>query len=149
MDKPLIRDMCSEDIQQVIQMGSSAPELQELENTNDFFDSSMMQGYIDSPDDIAWILEKEGEINGFLLCQFNPYTKIAYLEDVLIIPALQGKKQGQLLLRQLLHHLKGKECVYLWALVHEKNKRMMGFLDKKEFRKGRKFYLFEKEVKSK
>lgn len=72
MNKPLIRDIRSEDIKQVIEMGSNAPELQDLENTNDFFDPSMMQGYIDSPEDIAWIFEKKGETAGFLLCQFNP-----------------------------------------------------------------------------
>lgn len=69
------------------------------------------------------------------------------MEDILILPSFQGQEYGQFFFDELSEYLKGESCVNLWALVHEKNDRMMGFLTKKGFEKGRKFILFDKDVK--
>jgi ribosomal protein S18 acetylase RimI-like enzyme len=136
--------MKKSDVKSVIALALESPHLQDHDGPPEFLSPSIIEGYVKSPHDIVLTAKKGQELIGFSITQYNGYSKVAYLEDILVIDKYQAQGIGSILYDQTVKILKSRNCVDIWALVHTKNPQMLAFLHKRGFNKGRTFYLMDK-----
>jgi len=133
------------DLPAIVELALKTPELQDHEEPS-FLQESVLKGYIESPHDIFLSVFEGEELIGFVICPFNPYTKVAYLEDIVLKQGHRGKGLGSQLIDHLKSILESKNYLDIWGLVHEDNQGMMQLLEKRGLKKGRKFYLYDGEL---
>jgi ribosomal protein S18 acetylase RimI-like enzyme len=139
-----ISEMQNKDVNKVIALALQSPHLQDHDGPPEFLSPEIIKGYIKSPHDIVLTAKASQTLIGFSITQYNPYSKVAYLEDILVIPEYQARGIGSQLYHHTVSTLKSRDCIDIWALVHTENQQMVEFLQKKGYHKGRKFYLMDK-----
>lgn len=140
-----IKETQIQDLPAIVDLALNTPELQDHEEPS-FLQEPVLRGYIESPHDIFLSVFDDEELIGFVICPFNPYTKVAYLEDIVLKQSHRGKGLGSKIMDHLKSILESKNYLDIWGLVHEDNEGMMKLLKKRGLNKGRKFYLYDGEL---
>ncbi len=146
MKKPFHIEAVTEgDIEEIIQLGTHTPQCQDHDGPPEFLPPEILRGYIKSPDDIFLkAVDPERKLMGIVMVPYNKYSKVAYLENIIVKPAFRKIGLASELVKQVSKLLKKRGCHGVWGLVHEDNEVMLDFLKNRNFKRGRKFYLVEK-----
>ncbi|MDF2379033.1 MAG: GNAT family N-acetyltransferase [Candidatus Gracilibacteria bacterium] len=135
------------DNKEIIQLGKSTPECQDHDGPPSFLTEHMMSGYIKSPHDLFLkAISDAGKLLGIIMVSYSQYTKVAYVENIIVKAAYRKKGIASMLMDHALENLNKKGCVDVWALVHEDNEYMLEFTKRRGYKKGRKFFLVEKSL---
>lgn len=133
------------DIKAVRVLALKTPELWDDEQPG-YFSEDELKGLLESPDDVYIKATVDGNFAGYIIVTYNKYLKLAYLMDISIKEEYRNLGIANLLFAETEKELKARECTWTWALVHEKNIRMQNIMEKKGFKKGRKWIIFSKEI---
>jgi ribosomal protein S18 acetylase RimI-like enzyme len=144
MDSIVIENIKEEDLDEIIQIGHSTPELQVENQVPAYYTKRELRAFIKSPHDIYLAARVNGQLAGYRLATFNSFLKEAYLIDMVVKPEFRGRGIASLLYNKTFELLRKKKCGWAWALVKEDNEKMKEILQKKGFKKGNKFYFFYK-----
>ena len=140
----VIENIKEEDLDEIIQIGLTTPELQVAEESPGYYPKEMLESFIQSPDDIYLVAKIDGKIAGYRIATYNKYMKEAYLSDIVVKPEYRGHGVATKLYEKTFEILNKKKCYWIWALVRDTNTNMSGILQKKGFHKGEKFNFFYK-----
>jgi ribosomal protein S18 acetylase RimI-like enzyme len=140
----IVERMKESDIEDVRALGISTKELQIDDDKSMYYGSEELKAAVKSENEICLVARVDGQFAGFRLAHFNPIFREAYLSDTAIKKEFQGLGIGQLIYQKTNEILKEKNADWSWAIVHEDNERMMNFMKKQGYKKGRKFYFYYK-----
>lgn len=138
--------MTLKDIDQVYELGLHTKELQISPTEDMFYSKDNLIRAINSLTHICLVIRVNGEFAGFRFAQIDEALGDTYLSDIVIKPEYRGLGLGNHLFEESLKIVKSKGYNWVWALVQEDNSLMQNFLDKKGFIKGRKFFMYFKEM---
>lgn len=128
----------------VVQLGLSTKQLQVDSELAMYYSEEDIVRATRSDNEICITAEVDGKFVGFMLTHYNPVFKEAYISDIAIVPEYWGMGIGRLLSQKTQETLTERSVDWAWALVHEDNERMISFMEKQGFKKGRKFIFFYK-----
>lgn len=141
MPEITIGNITAEDIDEIIQLGKSTPELH-INDDPEYYSKEMLLSFIQSPNDIYLIAKADGKLAGYFLGTYNPYLKEAYFIDIVVKSDYRGQGIASAFYKKAFEMLKEKGCVWAWTLVHEDNENMKQVVQKKGFIPGKKFQFF-------
>lgn len=144
VDNIVITLMLESDIDEVIELGLATKELQVSEDKSMYYGEEVLSSAIKSENEICLVAKVNGKFAGFKIVHFNPVFKEVYFSDIAIKPEFRGMGIGQKLYQKTFELIKELKPDWIWALVHEDNDKMVNFMEKQGFTKGRKFYFFYK-----
>lgn len=139
-----ITNIQEEDIDEIIQMGLSTPELHVQDETPAYYSKDMLTSFIKSPKDIYLVTKINGEIAGYRLATYNPYLQEAYLIDMVVKPKYRRLGVAIKLYIKTFEILNKTDCQWIWVLAKERNEKIKEILKKQGFMKGEHFTLFYK-----
>jgi ribosomal protein S18 acetylase RimI-like enzyme len=131
-----IRRITIKDIGVIYQLGKSAPEFNVAPHSSGFWSQQALSSWLNKNDDPLLLAEEDGEIIGFILCQFHWPTGKATIENILVKKQYRGKGVGTQLLQSCLEALKTVGARYICALTKTDNISMLDFMSKRGFHKG-------------
>lgn len=140
----VIEKMTEEDAQDVYLLGAAVEELRIDNNHTGYYSAGKIKLATKSEDEICLVARVNEEFAGFCLIHFNSVFKEAYFCDIAIKPNFRGVGIGNALYKKAEEILIDKGVDWTWAIVHEDNQRMMTFIEKQGYKKGRKFYVYHK-----
>ncbi len=134
------------DLDEIIELNLATKELQTEKGKAIFYSKKELLKLIKSVDEICLAARVDKELAGYRLATFHPILKEAYLYNVVIKEKFRHQGIGRLLYLKTFEELARKGCVYSWALVHEDNLYMRKFIEKQGFKKGRKFFYYDRTL---
>lgn len=144
INKVEINNIQESDVDEIVRIGLSTRELQVQSDSNVayYYLPADLKAFIKSDDDIHLAARFDNKLIGYRLATYNRFLREGYLIDIVVKEEFRHSGVGQLLYKETIKELKRKNCQWIWALVHESNKKMMKFMEKQKFKKGRRFYFY-------
>lgn len=139
----IIEGVKEEDIQNVIDLANVTKELWDNDEP-EYFSKDELMPLLQSDDDLFLKATVDGEFVGFTMITFHKFLKEAYFMDMAVKKEFRDLGVAHKLFEYVDRALKERNCKFSWALVHEENNPMMEILQKKGFKKGRKFVVFNR-----
>jgi ribosomal protein S18 acetylase RimI-like enzyme len=138
-----IEDIRESDLDEIIQMGLSTPELH-VDSEPVYYSKSQLESFLQSPDDIHIVARIDGKIAGYRLATCNIYLKEAYLIDLVVKPEYRRMGVATKLYKETFRRLTEKDIQWAWCLIKDENVKMKEFAESKGFSRGTQFNFYYK-----
>lgn len=131
-----VREAVLKDLSEIMKMGNTAGEFQVSGKTVLFWPESVLINCVKSKNTPFLVAEKNNQIIGFIIANYNPCFKKAVIENIFVHPKQRGKSIGEKLLKALFEKLAELKCEYACTLVEEKSSEAITFYERNGFNKG-------------
>ena len=130
-----IRSATLQDINEMMKIGNSANEFQVSDEVITFWPKSVLINCLKNKQNPILIAEKDKQIIGFIIANYNPCFKKAVIENIFVKSEYRGKDVGETLLKHLLEKLTLLKCEYVCSLVEESSNEAIDFYVSNNFDK--------------
>jgi len=137
--------MGTEDLADVIKLGSAVPQFDTGTSSQKFFSLSTLMGMIKSKNCIMLVVKKENHVIGFMITSIQPDTKDAYMHSIFVREDYRNQGIGSQMMEQTLSVLESQkdDCNHVFGLVRIENKNMLSIMSKYGFAHGNGFYYID------
>lgn len=140
-----ILKMKIEYLDRVIKLGFSTSEFQTGTETPQFYSKQTLAKWINSPNGILLVAKSSGdEFAGFSITAYNPDSRDAYVDCIVVVDKFRRKGVGDKLLAKTFEELKNTDCNHIYCLVEQYNGISKRFFEKHDFKTGNLFYYTDK-----
>ena len=136
--------MSETDLDEVIAMGLSTPEIQTGTESPQFYFKDTLQRWIQSPNGILLVARVEGRLAGFRIADYNPDSRDGHLHVTVVNEEYRRRGVGGQLLDATLTELEKLGCNHVYCEVEEDNEATLQFFRKHGFEVGKKFFRVER-----
>ncbi len=143
-----IRAATIKDTDTIIKLGNLINEFQVSNEVVTFWPKNVLIDCIKSKNNPLLVVEKNENIVGFILANYNSSFKKAIIENIYVNPDYRGREVGKLLLNNLLNELKKLGCEYVCSITESKNNAAVEFHLKNGFNKGMNCVWMDKILKN-
>ena len=130
-----IRRMKDSDIESVIRVGKTIPELP-ADDKNLFWTRNELINWVESKKDVLLVAEKDGKIVGFSLCAHHVPSKSACWMDVWVKEEFRGTGLAHEMAEITFERLKKMGAEYIYGFIKTDNKASKKFVKKLGFKEG-------------
>lgn len=141
-----IHKMAEADLDEVIALGLATPEIQTGTESPQFYYRETLERWIESPNGILLVAKVEGNLAGFRIADYNPYSRDGHLHVTIVKNEYRGQGVGRKLLNVTLGELESLGCNHVYCEVEEDNEVVLEFFRKNNFDIGRRFYRVERTL---
>ncbi len=92
------------------------------------------------------VAEQNTKVVGLLMAEIWKEKKYSFFVDFVVLPEYRSKGIGTKLYESYEKHCKKNGLKTIIGLVKTENSNMQRFCEKRGYKKGNKFYLYEKEI---
>lgn len=134
------------DLKELMTFLNTTPELRsgkEKETYKEFFVKSYLK---DTKMNLFLIAEDKGKMIGFLMAELWKGKKNSFISDIFVIPEYRKQRVASKLMNEHQKTCKKLGIVSIIGLVLTNNKKMQKYMKKRGFRKGLKFYFYQKDL---
>jgi ribosomal protein S18 acetylase RimI-like enzyme len=96
-------------------------------------------------EDLVLIAEENGKIAGFLMAEMWGKKNHSFLDDLFVRAEYRKKKIATKLMDEYERICKKEKLKNIMLLTLTTNRRMQKFIEKRGYKKGNKFYIYEKK----
>lgn len=141
-----VRKMETKDLDEVIALGLSTPEIQTGTASPQFYFRETLERWIQSPNGILLVAEDSGRIAGFRIASYNPDSRDGHLNVTIVRKEYRRSGIGSKLLDETLTRLEELGANHVYCQVQEDNEDTLQFFRKHGFEIGRKFFRVEQNL---
>ncbi len=141
-----IRRMEQEDIEKVVELGSSSEELQTGTNSPQFYSRETLLRWVQSSNGILLIAEAGGVFAGFSLTAYSPDSRDGYIHTIDVAPDFRRQNVGGELLDRTLSELEKTDCNHVYCLIKPDNEPSKKLFQKHGFVVGEAFNYTDREL---
>lgn len=141
-----VRKMEARDLDQVIKIGLSTPEIQTGTGSPQFYFRETLENWIQSPNGILLVAEDARRIIGFRIASYNPDSRDGHLHVTAVKEQYRRLGIGSKLLDDTLNRLEELGANHVYCEVQEDNENTLRFFRKHGFEIGNKFYRVERNL---
>jgi len=135
------------DSRELLQLLKSTPEVQLSWEGNTYTKEWVNASLIGKEHDFVLIAEENKKIVGFLIAELWKKKKYSFLSDLFVKPDYRKKKVATMLVNEYEKMCRKAKLNSITLLVLTGNKRMQKFIEKRRYKRGNEFYIFEKRLK--
>lgn len=143
----IIRNAELKDTETILDLLKKTPELQGCGE----IDALYSEGYVvdsikDKKINLVLVAEQNTKVVGLLMAEIWKEKKYSFFVDFVVLPEYRSKGIGTKLYESYEKHCKKNGLKTIIGLVKTENSNMQRFCEKRGYKKGNKFYLYEKEI---
>jgi len=142
-----IREGKISDWEELLVLLNSSPELQSTPEGETYNKGFVKATLKDKKRNVVLIVESEKKIVGFLTAEIWKDKKYSFLTDILIKKRYRKKGIASKLFKEYEKICKKDNLQTIIGLVLVNNKKMQRLVEKSNYKKGNKFYLYQKKLK--
>lgn len=142
----LIREMESGDLDGVIQLAISCHELSTGTNAPQFWGRQTLERWIHGRLGVLLVGYRGTLLVGFLVSSFNPDSRDAYINSIVVASQERGRGIGALLLTAAEAQLQNMGCNHIFGLIKPDNLGSAHLFQKRGFQAGAQFVYWQKTL---
>jgi len=143
----IIRKGKISDLKELLKLLNSTPELQSTAE-GQTYPLQFVKGTLTGKDrNLVLIAEENKKLIGFLTAELWKDKKYSYLTDIFVKVEYQKKGVASKLMKEYEKICKKYKMDFIVGSVMVSNKKMQNFVEKLNYKKGHKVYLYEKKLK--
>ncbi|MGI5897790.1 MAG: GNAT family N-acetyltransferase [Candidatus Dojkabacteria bacterium] len=142
MNEIVIRDAREEDINTVFELGKNISGFEVSEEIISFWPIQLLRNSVGKEDVVFLIIEKEGNLIGFIIVNLNYSLSKGEVEDIFIIEPERNKGYGTMLLQKSIEITRNRGVIYKIEYVNALTNTAEGFFEKNGFIRGNVFTWF-------
>ena len=123
-----------------------APELQTSWEGNTYSKEWVKTAITNKEQDLVLVAEEKAEITGFILAEMWKKKKYSFLSDLFVRAEYRKKGVAVKLMKEYEKICRKERLRSVMLLTTVSNTRMQGFIEKIGYKKGNKFYIYEKKL---
>lgn len=139
-----IRKVARKDVNEIVRLFNSAKELKPGPSYR--FDREYVSGHFNNPLLLMLVCEENGKIAGAICGEIWGKLHYSFVSNIIVKKEMKGKGYGKKLMAAFISIAKKKNAGHILCLVQETNKNMQAFSKKLGFKRGYKFYFYEKDA---
>jgi len=134
------------DLKELMKFLNDAPELSSGSAEETYSKSYVKACLQDKNRDLVLIAEDRKKIIGFLMAELWQKKKNSFFLDLFVVPEFRERGIANRLREEYENILKKLKIDHISCLVLLTNKKMQKHVEKRGFKRGHKFYYYEKEL---
>lgn len=139
MEDITIREATEEDVGIVFELGKNISGFEVSADIISFWPIQLLKNSIAKDDVVFLVMEKEGNIIGFIIVNLNYSLSKGEVEDIFIIESERNKGYGTALLKESIEVTKNRGVIYKIEYVNALTNTAGGFFAKNGFIEGNEF----------
>ena len=141
-----IRRMRKEDVDEVIKLAINTKEIKTGTGSPQFYSKKTLLKWINGPSDILLVAKKQGNVVGFSLAAYNPYSRDGYLHVSVVREENREEGIGSEMLKTTLETMARQGCNHVFAMAKPDNVPILNLLRKHGFEVGEQFNYVERTL---
>lgn len=135
------------DFKELFKILNETPELQTDEKGKSYSKEWIMDSLTDKKRNLVIIAERNKKLIGLLVAELWEKKKSSFLVNIFVKKDYRGRGIATILIKKYEKICRKYKIIHILGLVLITNKKMQKFMGKYNYKKGNKFYVYEKKLK--